>query len=89
MSELSRPQIKATDMDDDYLKKVVDITMNAMISNKHERLISRYIKNEFDKFDGFGWNCVVGKNFGSHIIHQTKKYVFYQVRELSFLLWKA
>jgi len=30
-----------------------------------------------DKEDGYGWNCVVGKNFGSHIIHQTKKYIFF------------
>ena len=39
--------------------------------------------------DGFGWNCVVGRNFGGHVIHQTKKYIFFQVKELSILLWKA
>lgn len=38
---------------------------------------------------GNGWNCVVGRNFGGHVIHQTKKYIFFQVRELSVLLWKA
>jgi dynein light chain LC8-type len=48
------------------------------------------MKLHFDKLDGpAGWNCVVGRNFGSHIIHQTKKYVFFQIKELSFLLWKA
>jgi dynein light chain LC8-type len=51
-------------------------------------VISRFLKNEMDK-RGNGWNCVVGRNFGGHVIHQTKKYVFFQVRELSVLLWKA
>ncbi len=56
---------------------------------RQEKVVARYIKNEFDKSMGFGWNCVVGRNFGSHIVHQTKKYVFFQVRELSVLLWKS
>lgn len=38
---------------------------------------------------GNGWNCVVGRNFGGHVIHQTKKYIFFQVKELSILLWKS
>ncbi len=42
-----------------------------------------------DKSGGPGWNCIVGKNFGAHVIHQAKKYVFLQMRELSVLLWKA
>jgi len=54
-----------------------------------ERQISNHFKNEFDKFGGHGWNCIVGNNFGSHVVHQTKKYIFFQVKELSVLLWKA
>lgn len=56
---------------------------------KTEKQIAHHIKYEFDKFDSFGWNCIVGRNFGSHVIHQTKKYIFFQIKELSFLLWKA
>ena len=64
--------------------------MNEMDNKKKmEKQISLYFKNEFDKFGGHGWNCIVGKNFGSHVIHQTKKYIFFQFRELSILLWKA
>lgn len=51
-------------------------------------MLSRYLKTEMDK-NGSGWNCVVGKNFGAHVIHQTKKYIFLEFRELSILLWKA
>lgn len=72
-----KPNIKASDMDDDFLKKVIDVTFSAMSQFKQERQIAHHIKYEFDKFDGHGWNCIVGRNFGSHVIHQTKKYVFY------------
>ncbi len=64
-----KPQIKASDMDEDYLKKVVDCSLNAMREFKQEKQIAHYIKSEFDKLDGPGWNCIVGRNFGSHIIH--------------------
>ncbi|CAD8174066.1 unnamed protein product (macronuclear) [Paramecium tetraurelia] len=82
-------QIKATDMDEDFIKKVTDITQSAMQQFRSEKQIAHHIKYEFDKFDQFGWNCIVGRNFGSHVIHQTKKYIFYQHKELYFLLWKA
>lgn len=39
--------------------------------------------------NGCGWNCIVGKNFGAHVIHQTKQYILLEFRELSILLWKA
>ena len=89
LAESMKPLVKASDMDDEYLKKVVDVTLSAMTQYKQEKQIAHHIKQEFDKIDGSGWNCIVGRNFGSHIIHQTKKYVFYQIKELSFLLWKA
>lgn len=82
MSEGFKPAFNATDMDEDYLKKVSDITFSAMTQYKQERQIAHFIKYEFDRLDGYGWNCIVGHNFGSHIIHQTKKYVFYKVKEL-------
>ena len=41
------------------------------------------------------WNCIVGKNFGSHVIHQTLKYLFCSYGseknpdEIFVLLWKS
>ena len=47
--------------------------------NFFNRRIFHYIKNEMDRGEEIlGWNCVVGRHFGSHIIHQTKKYIFLQ-----------
>lgn len=75
-------KIKASDMVTDELEKVKEILLHGLRESlrdqKQERVLSRYLKTEMDKIDthGSGWNCIVGKNFGAHVIHQTKKYVF-------------
>jgi len=72
-------KVKATDMDPEEIEKIKEILTNglreSLKDHKQERVLSRYLKTEMDK-NGSGWNCVVGKNFGAHVIHQTKKYIF-------------
>ena len=61
--------------------------------------VSESNQNTFDEsrvtvtvriLSGESWNCVVGKNFGSHVIHQTEGYLFCSYRdEISILLWKS
>lgn len=83
---------KASDMEPNEIAKVKEVVEAAFRQQPkdvlHERAISRYVKAEMDKAD-LGWNCVVGKNFGAHVVHQSKKYAFFQARELSILLWKS
>jgi dynein light chain LC8-type len=72
-------KVKATDMDPEEIEKIKEYLIaglkDSLKEHKQERVLSRYLKNEMDK-NGSGWNCVVGKNFGAHVIHQTKKYIF-------------
>ena len=72
-------KIKATDMDPEEVERVKELLISGLRESlkeeRQERILSRYMKTEMDK-EGSGWNCIVGKNFGAHVIHQTKKYVF-------------
>lgn len=78
-----KPIVKATDMEQEELSKVLEIMdlayKESIKENRQERVIAKFLKTEMDK-RGNGWNCVVGRNFGGHVIHQTKKYVFFQLR---------
>ena len=38
--------------------------------------ITKYIKDQFDKKLGVGWNVIIGRNFGAHVSHITNNYVF-------------
>lgn len=75
-------KVKASDMDAEEIQKVKELLAQglkeSLKEHKQERVVSRYLKTEMDKMDkkGSGWNCIVGKNFGAHVIHQTKKYIF-------------
>ena len=52
--------------------------------------LSALLTRSFDRSLGESWNCIVGKNFGSHVIHQTEGYLFCSYRdEISILLWKS
>ena len=96
--------IKATDMEESLQvtlefffikphlhlqKKTEELAFKAFETCRQEKQLANFLKTEFDKQYGVGWNCVVGRNFGSHVVHQTKKYVYFQVRDTFVLLWKA
>lgn len=39
--------------------------------------IASKIRDEFDQYyGGIGWNCVVGKAFGSSVTHEIKTYMY-------------
>jgi len=47
------------------------------------------IKNEFDKRWSPHWHCIVGRNFGSFVTHETKKFVFFYIGDKAIMLFKA
>jgi len=54
--------------------------------------ISKYIKEQFDKklgVGGGGWNVVIGRDYGAHVVHVTNNYVFAGFRQLYILIWKS
>ena len=59
--------------------------------NKFEKLHRyRFLITFLSSVTGDSWNCIVGKNFGSHVVHMTKSYLFCTYgEEISILLWKS
>ena len=53
------------------------------------RDIAAYIKKEFDKKYGPTWHCVVGRNFGSYVTHETKNFVYFYLGQVAVLLFKS
>jgi len=42
-----------------------------------EKDIAAYIKKEFDKKYTPTWHCIVGRNFGSYVTHETKHFIYF------------
>ena len=57
---------------------------------KSERELASSIKDELDKnCGGYGWNVVVGKNFGSFIFHKCKYFAQFRVSDIEIVIWKS
>lgn len=54
-----------------------------------EKDIAAYIKKEFDSRHGPTWHCIVGRNFGSYVTHETRHFIYFYVDQLAILLFKS
>ncbi|XP_073394227.1 uncharacterized protein [Physcomitrium patens] len=51
--------------------------------------IACYIKKQFDKTYGPGWQCVTGVSFGSYITHSSGSFIHFCIDRLAVMLFKA
>jgi dynein light chain LC8-type len=64
--------IKNADMSEEMQQDAVDCATQAMEKYNIEKDIAAFIKREFDKKYNPTWHCIVGRNFGSYVTHETK-----------------
>jgi len=65
--------IKNADMSEDMQQECVNIASQALEKFNIEKDIAAFIKKEFDKKYNPTWHCIVGRNFGSYVTHETSK----------------
>ena len=63
--------IKHADMNEEMQQDAIDCANVALEKFNIEKDIAAYIKKEFDKKYNPTWHCVVGRNFGSYVTHET------------------
>ncbi|KAL7411455.1 dynein light chain type 1-domain-containing protein [Mrakia frigida] len=81
--------IKNIDMSDDLAQEAVDVASAALEKYNIEKDIAMHLKKEFDRRYGGCWNCVVGKNYGSFVTHETKHFIYFYLGQIAILLWKS
>ena len=52
-------------------------------------IIAAFIKKEFDKKYNPTWHCIVGRNFGSYVTHETKHFIYFYLGQVAILLFKS
>jgi len=82
-------QIKSADMTDDMQQEVIEVAHEAMQKYNIEKDIAQYIKKEFDARKGATWHCIVGRNFGSYVTHETKHFIYFYLGHCAILLFKT
>ena len=61
------------------------------MDNKIDKDVATTLKKKFDAHDTYGgtWHCIVGKNFGCSITHETQYSMFFEINGQHFLLFKS
>ncbi|EEY17659.1 dynein light chain [Verticillium alfalfae VaMs.102] len=73
-------QIKSADMTDDMQQEVIEVAQEAM---------GRFTIEKFDERKGPTWHCIVGRNFGSFVTHETKHFIYFYLGHCAILLFKT
>ncbi|KAL0548403.1 hypothetical protein IC582_012852 [Cucumis melo] len=81
--------IKSADMFTDMQKEAIDAAIAAFEKHSVEKDIAEQIKKEFDKNHGPTWHCIVGRNFGSYVTHETNHFVYFYLDQKAILLFKS
>ncbi|KAI0549586.1 dynein light chain type 1-domain-containing protein [Xylaria curta] len=82
-------QIKSADMTEDMQQEAIDVAQEAMGKFTIEKDIAQHIKKTFDERKGPTWHCIVGRNFGSFVTHETKHFIYFYLGHCAILLFKT
>ncbi|CAJ2499992.1 Uu.00g028450.m01.CDS01 [Anthostomella pinea] len=82
-------QIKSADMTEDMQQETIDVAQEAMGKFTIEKDIAQHIKKTFDERKGPTWHCIVGRNFGSFVTHETKHFIYFYLGHCAILLFKT
>ena len=72
---------------DEMAEKANEAVNKAMDTKTIEKDIATDVKMDFDKEYGGTGHCVVGRNFGCSVTHETKYLIFFQVDQIYVLLF--
>ena len=81
--------VKNADMVEDMQQDAIDVTTQALEKFNIEKDIAAYVKKEFDKKYNPTWHCIVGRNFGSYVTHETKHFIYFYIGQVAILLFKS
>ncbi|KAH0284755.1 hypothetical protein M436DRAFT_58292 [Aureobasidium namibiae CBS 147.97] len=59
------------------------------VANDSIQDIAHHIKKTFDERKGVTWHCIVGRNFGSFVTHETKHFIYFYLGHCAILLFKT
>lgn len=81
--------VKNADMSEDMQQDAIDCASAALEKFSVEKEIAAFIKKEFDRKYSPTWHCIVGRNFGSYVTHETKNFIYFYLGQIAVLLFKS
>ena len=89
MATIEIPEEKILDMDEGVRLFIREQIQKAFTDEKSERGIAENLRLKLEEKEEGKWNVVIGKDFGSHVVHKSRRYGLFQVGEISILIWQS
>ena len=77
-----------SDITDDIKDKAFEMGFEALNKFTAEKEMADYIKTEFDNLFEPDWQVVIGKDFSVAFSFEIENFVFFQIEDIYFLLYK-
>lgn len=81
--------IKNVDMSEAMQQEAIEVATQALQKHTIERDVAAHIKKEFDRRHQPTWHCIVGRNFGTYVSHETRKFIYFYHGQIAILLFKS
>eukprot|EP00382_Lankesteria_abbotti_P004610 CAMPEP_0113846836 /NCGR_PEP_ID=MMETSP0372-20130328/1527_1 /TAXON_ID=340204 /ORGANISM="Lankesteria abbotti" /LENGTH=96 /DNA_ID=CAMNT_0000816021 /DNA_START=59 /DNA_END=349 /DNA_ORIENTATION=- /assembly_acc=CAM_ASM_000359 len=81
--------VKNADMSEEMQQDAFDCGSQALDKYTVEKDIASFIKKEFDKKHNPTWHCIVGRNFGSYVTHESRNFIYFYIGQVAILLFKS
>mmetsp|Transcript_12698 Transcript_12698/g.25922 ORF Transcript_12698/g.25922 Transcript_12698/m.25922 type:complete len:96 (-) Transcript_12698:432-719(-) len=79
-----------TDMPQEIQDIALQTVTKALEEGKSENESVAFVKEFFDRTYGPTWHCILGRNFGSKVTHESKTFLYITVNKtLKMLLFKS
>ncbi|XP_052593465.1 dynein light chain 1, cytoplasmic-like [Peromyscus californicus insignis] len=79
--------IKNADMSEEIQQDSVECATQALEKYNIEKDIAAHM--EFDKKYNPTWHCIVGRNFGNYVTHETKHFIDFCLGQVAILLFTS
>ena len=86
---LGKPVINKVFMDDEMRDYAISEAVKSLEVSNTEQLVAHYMKATFEKKYKSVWHCVVGRNFGGFVTHETGRYIYFYIGQKGFLIWST
>ena len=82
---------KVIDGDGDNVVRnyMFEFISRAYNEKQDDKSIAQFIRERLEERDPGKWNVILGRDFGSHVVHLSKRYGYFKLGEQNILIWKS
>ena len=83
------PQELIIDLDEPMKTNIKDFIRKAFTEETSFQRMCDFIKSKLQEKEEGKWNCVIGKDFSTYVVHRSRRYGLFKIGELNILVWQS